>query len=205
MYAVGLWRLGLVPAVLRGALSRGHQSVKKKSRKIQLSKRKNAATKEELEDAERKDAERTAEELTCMSYSFTSYGKDEINDLYRVFEADLLAEFLLTESVSGGCKHFRLHDLIMIDDARIVCCWVSPIGKTDAERHMFGIRMVSYFHPMRAVVLNLTVIFKNDRGQRNLDPMNKVRILFIVSSFTYQSTFFLYICFLDEGNNVFHL
>ena len=153
------------------------------------SKEKAAATREELEVSEKKAGDKLEVERNSINYTYTSYGKDELHDLYNVFETDLLAEFLLTESVSGGCKKFRLNDLIMIDDARIVCCWMSPIGKTQSEEHMFGIRLVAYFQPMRAVVLNLTVIFKNNRGQRNLDPMNKVRILFFLSSFTYQSTF----------------
>ena len=84
------------------------------------SKEKTATAKEDLEASKRKNAERIEEECTYITYTYTSYGKDQISDLYRVFNADLLAEFLLTKSVSGGYKKFRLHDLIMIDDARIV-------------------------------------------------------------------------------------
>ena len=173
----------------------------RKKRKIAVNKIKNAAAKEDLEASEKLVLEKEELERSALSYSHTSYGKQQMHDLFVVFDEDKLTEFLLTESVSGGCKKFKLADLVLIDDARIVCCWVSPMGKTNAERLMIGIRMVSYFHPMRAVVLNLTVIFEDHRGQRHLDPMNKVRILFCMFSFTYQSTFFLYILLLDEGNN----
>ena len=35
-------------------------------------------------------------------------------------------------------------------------------------------RTVGYVAPLRAAVLNLTVIFEDHRVQRNLDPINKV-------------------------------
>ena len=86
------------------------------------SKEKTAATREDLEVSEKKAGDKLEVERNSINYTYTSYGKDELHDLYNVFETDLLAEFLLTESVSGGCSKFRLNDLIMIDDARIVCC-----------------------------------------------------------------------------------
>ena len=39
-----------------------------------------------------------------------------------------LAEFLSNKAVSGGDTTFKLKDLALIDDGRILCCWQSPPG-----------------------------------------------------------------------------
>ena len=52
-------------------------------------------------------------------------------------------------------------------------------------------RMVAYFAPLQTAVLNLTVIMEDHRGQKNLDPINKVTadfIAFLVRYKTFQAT-----------------
>ena len=49
---------------------------------------------------------------------------------------------------------------------------MSPAGTTDST--IIGARIVSYYEPFEAAVLNLTVINEDNRGAKNLDPLNKM-------------------------------
>ena len=92
--------------------------------------------------------------------------------MLKVIPSDLLREFLDSTAVSGSNKNFLLKDLVMIDGSVLFLCWLSKGGKQ--EKELIGMRTVGYFEPFRAAVLNLTVIFENHRGQKNLDSFNKV-------------------------------
>ena len=90
----------------------------------------------------------------------------------KVIPSDLLREFLDSTAVSGSNKNVKLKNLVMIDGSILFLCWLSKCGKQKKE--LIGMRTVEYFEPVKAAVLNLTVIFKNHRGQKNLDSFNKV-------------------------------
>ena len=92
--------------------------------------------------------------------------------MLKVIPSDLLREFLDSTAVSGSNKNFKLKNLVMIDGSVLFLCWLSKCGKQ--EKELIGMRTVGYFEPFKAAVLNLTVIFKNHRGQKNLDSFNKV-------------------------------
>ena len=109
-----------------------------------------------------------------LLFSYTTYRQDDLRQLKCDLEYEMLEEFLSNEAVSGGFMTFTLKDLALIDQGRIVCCWSSLPGKEG--RKIFGMRVIAYFRPMKAIVLNLTVIFMHARSQKNLDPMNKVSI-----------------------------
>ena len=82
-----------------------------------------------------------------------------MNSLRADVPPEKLAEFLCSKAVSGGDTTFRLEDLTLIDDGRILCCWQSPPGTQ--EKLLTGMRMVSYFAPLQTAVLNLTVIMED--------------------------------------------
>ena len=168
---------GTNPASVEKAIpyrdNKAHNVSKPKNARGRQKKKQKKAT-----SLERSATEKEVERLS-WSYSYTSYTKAEIGDLCEAFEPDLLHEFLLTESVSGGDQSFSLHNIILMDNAKIICSWISTIRTR--EKKVFGICVVGYFAPMKAAVLNLTVIFEGARGQRNLDPMNNVSILIYLS------------------------
>ncbi len=141
-------------------------------RKNAKKKRKRVARKEEA--ARRKDVSVAAHQTWQENY-----GAKELARLKEDVPADKLAEFLINDAVSGGDENFALEDLTLIDDGRILCCWQSPPG-TEAK-YLTGMRVVAYFEPLRTAVLNLTVIFEDHRGQKNLDPINKVTVEYIRS------------------------
>ena len=98
-----------------------------------------------------------------LVFSYTTYGKGNLCKLHHDMEFEMLEEFLTDNTVSGGSLTFTLKDLALIDQGRILCCWSSAHG--DTERRIFDIRVVGYFEPMKAIVFNLTVIFKHARSQ----------------------------------------
>ena len=53
----------------------------------------------------------------------------------------------------------------------MLVCPMSPAGTMDST--IIGARIVSYYEPFEAAVLNLTVINEDNRGAKNLDPLNK--------------------------------
>ena len=61
----------------------------------------------------------------------------------------------------------------MTDGAKLLCCYLSPSGTRDKQ--LVSMRMVGYFAPLQTAVLNLTVIFKDHRGQKNLGGVRLVR------------------------------
>eukprot|EP00588_Corethron_pennatum_P030363 CAMPEP_0194340680 /NCGR_PEP_ID=MMETSP0171-20130528/87246_1 /TAXON_ID=218684 /ORGANISM="Corethron pennatum, Strain L29A3" /LENGTH=181 /DNA_ID=CAMNT_0039105735 /DNA_START=176 /DNA_END=718 /DNA_ORIENTATION=+ len=95
--------------------------------------------------------------------------------------SDKLREFLLSKGVSDGDENFTLDKLVLIDSAKIILCFLSPPGSD--KKQLIGMRTVGYFEPFRAAVVNLTVIFKCHHGQKNLDPLNKVTIEYILKEF----------------------
>ena len=54
----------------------------------------------------------------------------------------------------------------------MLVCSMSPAGSVDSI--IIGARIVSYYKPFEAAVLNLTVIKEDNRGAKNLDPLNKM-------------------------------
>ena len=109
-----------------------------------------------------------------LVFTYTTYGKNDLRKIHQDLEYEMLEEFLTDNAVSGGSRTFTLKDLTLIDEGGILCCWSSTPG--ERGRQVFGMRVVAYFWTMKAIVLNLTVIFKHARSQKNLDPMNKVSI-----------------------------
>ena len=55
-----------------------------------------------------------------------------------------------------------MENLILIDSASFLLCWFSKSGTI--EKELIGMRIVGFFEPPKAAVLNLTVIFKDHRG-----------------------------------------
>ena len=113
-----------------------------------------------------KDIWRAAHATWC-----TTYGKTELHELQSDVPPTELKEFLSNEAVSNS-DAFQLKDLVLIDQGRILCCWQSVPGSS--SKRLIGMRVVAYFAPLQTAVLNLTVIMKDSRGQKNLDLMNKV-------------------------------
>ena len=79
--------------------------------------------------------------------------------------------------MAGQGQILNLQDLVLIDDARLLCCWLSAAGS--AEKELIGMRTVGYFAPFKAAVINLTVILSDHRTNKNLDPMNKVSSIYV--------------------------
>ena len=110
--------------------------------------------------------------MSSHSISYTTYQKSDFVKMANEIPPEKLTQFLQNKAVSGLREDFTLEDLILIDSAVFLLCWLSKSGST--EKELIGMRIVGFFEPLKAAVLNLTVIFQNHRGQRNLDPMNKV-------------------------------
>ena len=117
-----------------------------------------------------------------MVLSYKTYEKKDFGRLYDDIPAGKLAHFLASAAVSGEKKDVTLMDIILIDSGVVLLCWQSPVGSE--EKYLMGMRTVAYFKPLKAAVLNLTVIFEDQRGQKNLDPLNKV-IIFKFQQSTY--------------------
>ena len=83
-----------------------------------------------------------------------------------------IEEFLDNAAVGGNDNGFKLEELQMIDNSVMFLCWLSKGGTEHKE--LIGMRTVGYFKPFKADVVNLTVIFMQHRGQKNLDAFNKV-------------------------------
>ena len=109
-----------------------------------------------------------------LLFTYTTYGKNDLRKLHHDLGYEMLEEFLTDNAVSGGSLTFQLKDLALIDEGHILCCWSSAPG--DTGKRIFGMRVVAFFWPTKAVVLNLLVIFMHACSQKNLDPMNKVSI-----------------------------
>ena len=103
--------------------------------------------------------------------------------MLEVIPPESLEEWLKSTAVSGSRKNFELKDLVMIDGAVLFLCWLSKSGSR--EKQLIGMRSVGYFKPFNAAVLNLTVIFRAHRGQKNLDAFNKVTIYVMLQSTIY--------------------
>ena len=110
-----------------------------------------------------------------MILSYKTYEKNDFHKLIDDIPAGKLANFLASTAVSGGKANLKLNDIVLIDSGVILLCWQSPVGSN--EKFFMGMRTVAYFEPLKAAVLNLTVIFEDHRGQKNLDPLNKVILL----------------------------
>ena len=108
-----------------------------------------------------------------------------------------MEEFLNNAAVGGNGQGFKLEDLTMIDKSVMFLVWLSKGGT--AEKELIGMRTVGYFVPFKAAVLNLTVIFGDYRGQKNLDIFNKV-----IFHFVQQSTHYIFlniVAYMTLGNN----
>ena len=119
-----------------------------------------------------RDAAARMESIDSMVLSYKTYEKKDFPKLMEDIPAGKLANFLASIAVSGGKANLVLNEIELIDSGVVLLCWQSPVGST--EKFLMGMRTVAYFEPLKAAVLNLTVIFEDHRGQRNLDPINKV-------------------------------
>ena len=110
--------------------------------------------------------------MNAMNITYKTFERKDFPKLLKVLPKENLKQFLMSKAVSGGNNNFSLDDLILIDNSCVLLCWQSSPGLTD--KHLMGMRTVGYFAPFKAAVLNLTVIFDDHIGQKNLDPINKV-------------------------------
>ena len=110
--------------------------------------------------------------MSSHSISYTTYQKSDFVKMANEIPPEKLTQFLQNKAVSGLREDFTLEDLILIDSAVFLLCWLSKSGSKVKE--LIGMRIVGFSEPLKAALLNLTVIFQDHHGQRNLDPMNKV-------------------------------
>jgi hypothetical protein len=135
-----------------------------------------AKVKADAEVAAAKEAAKVkadAEAQTTHSYSYTVYDKR-----YIAKHPDVVpVQYLGHEVVCGTNPAISAKDLTFIDGAVLLVAFVSPIGETEPTQ--IGCRMVSYFEPLKMAVLNTTVIFDAHKGQKNLDPLQKITSQYI--------------------------
>ena len=119
--------------------------------------------------AKKKEAIERAAKVTEAATEGLQYSADlyTLDDLSKLKKMDL-DFFVKNDKVNLN----SIDDLDWIyPEQRILVCSMSPAGMTDSI--IIGARSVSYYEPFKAVVLNLTVINEDNRGAKNLDPLNK--------------------------------
>ena len=115
--------------------------------------------------------------IQSHAISISDYRMEDYAKLEEEVPAAKIKEFLSNIAVSGMGRILTLRELILVDDGRLLCCWLSAAGS--AEKELIGMRTVGYFAPFKAAVINLTVILSDHRTNKNLDPMNKVSSIYV--------------------------
>ena len=137
------------------------------------------------------------EQTDNYSISYTTHWKEDFAAMQALMPDGRMEEFLDNTAVGGNGQGFKLDDLTMIDKSVMFLVWLSK-GET-AQKDLIGMHTVGYFVPFKAAVLNLTVIFGDYRGQKNLDSFNKV-----IFHFVQQSTHYIFlniVAYMTLGNN----
>jgi hypothetical protein len=159
----------------RGSSSSNNKALKKKAA---ASAALAAQAEEQAKAAEAERATAAAAAQQAHSYTYLIVTKENIQT-----DPTLVSEEYLAHPVVCGknAPAINAEDLTLIDGAVLLVAFVSPPGS--AEKQMIGCRQVAYFEPLKMVVLNTTVIFKQQRGQKNLDPLQKCTSEYIAKAY----------------------
>ena len=125
------------------------------------------------------------DQIDTYAISYTTHQKEAFAAMQALMPDGRMEEFLDNAAVGGNGQGFKLDDLTMIDKSVMFLVWLSK-GET-AQKDLIGMHTVGYFVPFKAAVLNLTVIFGDYCGQKNLDSFNKV-----IFHFDQQSTHYIF-------------